>query len=84
MGWNYISQKKESRLLQNMYPDSRFYFVHSYRVNLNSDSDVLTTTVYEEEFVSSFEKENIAGVQFHPEKSHKYGMLLLKNFADLF
>jgi glutamine amidotransferase len=84
MGWNYISQKKESRLLQNMYPDSRFYFVHSYRVNLNSGSDALTTTIYEEEFVSSFEKENIAGVQFHPEKSHKYGMLLLKNFADLF
>jgi glutamine amidotransferase len=84
MGWNYTRQVKESRLFKEMYPDPRFYFVHSYHVSAGDDSDILTTTEYENEFVSSFERVNIAGVQFHPEKSHRYGMLLLKNFAELY
>lgn len=63
--------------------DSRFYFVHSYHAtNVNSDS-VLARTVYNGyEFVSAVRKENVIGVQFHPEKSHKYGMLFLKSFID--
>jgi glutamine amidotransferase len=82
MGWNFIRQHKESRLLKDMVPESRFYFVHSFFVKSNTPSDILTTTEYEKEFTSSFEKGNIIGVQFHPEKSHKFGMALLRNFAE--
>jgi len=83
MGWNFIKLRKESRLLRDIYPESRFYFVHSYYVRANDPSDILTLTEYETEFTSLFEKENVFGVQFHPEKSHKFGMALLKNFAEL-
>jgi len=84
MGWNNIMLHKESRLLKDMNPESRFYFVHAYYIRLNNHPDILTSTEYEKEFTSSFEKENILGVQFHPEKSHKFGMALLKNFAELY
>jgi glutamine amidotransferase len=84
MGWNFIRQIKTSRLFTNMYPESRFYFVHAYYVKANDNTDILTTTEYETVFTSSFEKSNILGVQFHPEKSHKFGMVLLKNFAELY
>jgi glutamine amidotransferase len=84
MGWNFITQHKTSRLLNNMYSDPRFYFVHSYYFNANEREDILTSTTYEKEFTSSVEKGNIVGVQFHPEKSHKFGMKLLKNFVDLY
>lgn len=81
MGWEIVKQEKQSKLLEGMYNDPRFYFVHSYFVNANDQADVLLTTVYGNEYVSGFEKGNILGVQFHPEKSHKYGMVLLKNFV---
>lgn len=84
MGWNFISQRKSSRLFSGMIADPRFYFVHSYHVELESNNDMLTSTIYENEFVSSFEKDNLVGVQFHPEKSHKFGMILLKNFVELY
>jgi imidazole glycerol-phosphate synthase subunit HisH len=84
MGWNFIKQHKASRLLDNMYTDPRFYFVHSYFFKANDPEDILTSTTYEIEFTSSVEKGNILGVQFHPEKSHKFGMKLLKNFVDLY
>ncbi len=84
MGWNFINQHKKSRLLTDMYPNARFYFVHSFFVSPNEPSDILTTTTYETEFTSSFEKGNILGVQFHPEKSHKFGMKILKNFAEFY
>ncbi len=84
MGWNFISVKKESRLFDGMYPDPRFYFVHSYFFKANDPSDILTSTRYEIEFTSAIEKDNVLGVQFHPEKSHKFGMKLLKNFVDLY
>lgn len=60
----------------------RFYFVHSYYVSCDREEDILTITSYGHDFVSSFEKENIIGVQFHPEKSHKFGMSLFKNFVE--
>lgn len=82
MGWNSINIKKESIFFKEMYEDSRFYFMHSYCVVCNSLSDILTTTTYGYEFISSFEKNNIIGVQFHPEKSHKFGMKLFKNFVE--
>jgi glutamine amidotransferase len=84
MGWNFISQHKESRLLTGMFPEPRFYFVHSFYFEANDPADVLTSTSYETEFTSAVEKDNIVGVQFHPEKSHKFGMKLLKNFVDFY
>jgi glutamine amidotransferase len=84
MGWNFITQHKTSRLLDNMYSDPRFYFVHSYFFKANNPEDILTSTTYEIEFTSAVERGNILGVQFHPEKSHKFGMKLLKNFVDLY
>jgi imidazole glycerol-phosphate synthase subunit HisH len=84
MGWNFITQHKASMLLENMYTDPRFYFVHSYYFKANNHEDILTSTTYEREFTSSVERGNILGVQFHPEKSHKFGMKLLKNFVDFY
>lgn len=83
MGWNSIKQKKESKLfLDDNDAHRRFYFVHSYAVNCNCQDDILTTTFYGYDFVSSFEKNNIIGCQFHPEKSHRYGMNLFQNFVE--
>lgn len=84
MGWNFIRQHKTSKLLDNMYPDARFYFVHSFFFRANDKEDVLTSTTYEIEFTSAIERGNILGVQFHPEKSHKFGMKILKNFIDFY
>lgn len=83
MGWNHIKIMKKSLLLKDMYDDPRFYFVHSYYLKCNDSNDILCTTNYGNDFVSAVEKENIMGVQFHPEKSHKFGMKLLKNFSEL-
>lgn len=80
MGWSEITEKKESLVLANMPPNPRFYFVHSYHFATNNISDQLTTSFYGYEFCSSFQSKNIIGVQFHPEKSHKFGMELLRNF----
>ncbi|HLG35397.1 MAG TPA: imidazole glycerol phosphate synthase subunit HisH [Bacteroidia bacterium] len=83
MGWKFVSQKMENPLFKDMYESSRFYFVHSYYVRCENANDILATTSYSEEFVSAFCKGNIMGVQFHPEKSHKYGMKMLKNFSEM-
>lgn len=82
MGWEYISQIKSSKLLEGMYEEPKFYFVHSYHVVCKDEEDVLLRTDYILNFDSAFEKENIIGVQFHPEKSHKFGMKLFKNFVE--
>lgn len=84
MGWNIIKHQKNSQLFDEMEREKRFYFVHSYCVSCNQEADILTNTNYIQDFVSSFEKENIVGVQFHPEKSHKFGMNLIKNFVENF
>jgi imidazole glycerol-phosphate synthase subunit HisH len=83
MGWKYVQQKKASRLLDGMYETPKFYFVHSYYVRCNNEADILATTMYGSEYTSAFEKDNLFGVQFHPEKSHKYGMKILQNFIGL-
>lgn len=83
MGWNYIEPQKQSKILDGLDEHSRFYFVHSFFVDCAHDNDILTRTTYGNPFVSSFEHENLIGVQFHPEKSHRYGMQLLKNFSKL-
>ena len=83
MGWNYVFSKKDSPLTDNLPEEPRFYFVHSYFVQCDNEEDVLTTTPYGSDFHSIVQKDNVYGAQFHPEKSHKYGMKLLANFAKL-
>jgi glutamine amidotransferase len=83
MGWNTVKFKKESNLRNEIRPNPRYYFVHSYFVECNDKNDVLCTTNYGQEFVSGFQHENIFGLQFHPEKSHKFGMELLANFCKI-
>ena len=81
VGWNTLSQEKEnSFLLKEINPDDKFYFVHSYHFSANDTSDILSQTNYEYTFVSGVQKENITGVQFHPEKSHKAGEQMISNF----
>lgn len=80
MGWLEIQQRKPSRLLEGL-DDARFYFAHSYHVSPVSTEDELITAHYGYDFTAGIEKDNIVGVQFHPEKSHRFGMKLLENFA---
>ena len=83
MGWDYIDIQKESTIMHDLDNKSKFYFVHSYFVSCQDVSDVLTYTTYGKEFVSSFEKDNIVGVQFHPEKSHQNGINIFHNFSKV-
>lgn len=83
IGWNSIEVQKESSLLQHWNQDQLFYFVHSYHMTCNDPVDILSTSVYDVRFVSAVQKGNIFGTQFHPEKSHRNGMQILKNFADM-
>ncbi|MNJ82789.1 Imidazole glycerol phosphate synthase subunit HisH 1 [compost metagenome] len=84
MGWEYVSGKKDSLLLNEMYEEPKFYFGHSYYVKCSNRDEVILTSHYIHEFDSALQKEKILGVQFHPEKSHKYGMKLLSNFITHF
>ena len=83
MNWNEINIKKTTPLLNDLDNQSRFYFVHSYHIKTNNMEDVLCTSNYGYEFVSGVNHNNIYGVQYHPEKSHKFGMQLLSNFSAL-
>ncbi|MDF2645166.1 MAG: wbuY [Paenibacillus sp.] len=83
MGWNLASESNPCRLTQGFDEETRFYFVHSYRVNVNNADNSMLRTTYGVKFDSGIQKDNIYGVQFHPEKSHKFGMKLMRNFADL-
>ena len=83
MGWNTVFLQKKSKIFCGVEgQESRFYFVHSFAVECYEKRDVLMSTDYEYNFTSGFEKENIIGCQFHPEKSHKFGMILFKNFVE--
>jgi len=83
MGWNTINIKKESLLMKNIPDNSEFYFIHSYYVDCRNEEDILNTTKYESNFVSATQKNNIFGVQYHPEKSHDSGKQVVKNFLEL-
>jgi glutamine amidotransferase len=83
MGWNIVRPRIKQTLFKGFEEESRFYFVHSYYVSCNKEENILGTTQYGHEFVSSVRKDNIYGVQFHPEKSHRFGMNLFKNFLEI-
>jgi len=82
MGWNYIQSERADPLLVDLPSEPRFYFVHSYHLVCSNARDVLASARYGYPFPAMVAKDNIYGAQFHPEKSHKYGMVLLKNFAE--
>ena len=82
-GWNKITQSKKSHLMKGIPESSEFYFVHSYYLKSNETSNILYETEYCIKFTSAIEKDNIFGVQYHPEKSHDVGEVLLKNFISL-
>ena len=83
MGWNRVDIVKSSPLFGPGMDEQRFYFVHSYHVVCNNSADVLGTAFHGIRFCAAFQKENIFGVQFHPEKSHRFGMALIKRFLEL-
>lgn len=83
VGWNHILKVHDHALWHGLDLQSRFYFVHSYHVACRRPQDVLTTTRYGGDFVSSMSRDNIMGVQFHPEKSHRFGMKILENFSKI-
>lgn len=81
MGWNEIKQKKKNLLLDGLPENPIFYFVHSYYVVCNDKADILATTRHGIEYTSIICRDHMYGAQFHPEKSHKYGLSLLSNFS---
>tara|TARA_Y100000031_G_C8230321_1_gene390601 strand:- start:1429 stop:2034 length:606 start_codon:yes stop_codon:yes gene_type:complete len=83
IGWNDIVIKKTSKIFDGLAEHRDFYFVNSFHCNINDKNLVIAETEYEEIFCSAFQKENIIGVQFHPEKSQKAGQILIKNFLSL-
>jgi glutamine amidotransferase len=83
MGWNIVKKEREHFLFEDMpHEELRFYFVHTFQMQNTYADDVLSTTEYGLKFTSSTSHENVHGVQFHPEKSHKFGLQLMKNFAN--
>ena len=84
MGWNLVDYKKDNLLYSgfDVFEETRFYFVHSYHFVCDHEENISGTTIYDKPFTSSVQKGNVQGAQFHPEKSHKYGLLLLKNFIE--
>lgn len=83
MSWNKIEPTRQSPLFDDLLDDSQFYFVHSYRMICADESNSLATTEYGIKYTSAVQHNNIYGVQFHPEKSHKHGLTLLKAFATI-
>lgn len=83
MGWNDVKSVNRPKLFDGMHDESRFYFLHSYYIDCRKSSQVVATSEYPKKFVCSVNNKNIYGVQFHPEKSHQFGVKLLDNFYRL-
>ncbi|MFH2141731.1 MAG: imidazole glycerol phosphate synthase subunit HisH [Bacteroidota bacterium] len=83
IGWSDTICSNKSILFQNLYEEARFYYVHSYICKLKNQNEQIAVCEYGDLFTSAFAKDNIFGVQFHPEKSHSFGMRLLSNFISL-
>lgn len=83
MGWNVAERTRPCPLTEGLDGEIRFYFVHSYCVQTDEPHDTVLRTSYGVDFASAVQRDNIMGAQFHPEKSHRFGMQLLRNFAGL-
>ena len=83
MGWNMVLKSKNSLITNGFVNESRFYFVHSYYVKVQNEENSILKTNYGLEFDSAIQRDNIYGAQFHPEKSHKFGMKLFENFSKI-
>ena len=83
LGWNSVELGKLDPLLKNLPDEPRFYFVHSYHLVCDDPSDPLLWTTHGYRFISGIRRDNIWGTQFHPEKSHKFGLALMRNFVAL-
>jgi glutamine amidotransferase len=84
MGWRQVAIRKDIPLFEGLDKDAWFYFVHNFHANTHCNGEIGMTAEYGYEFVASLTHENILGVQFHPEKSHKYGRRLLENFVNYY
>jgi imidazole glycerol-phosphate synthase subunit HisH len=80
IGWEDVLPKRNSPLLQELYEEPRFYFAHTYHLAPKNTEDIVLSCHYGYDFTAAVERDNIRGVQFHPEKSHKFGMQILGNF----
>jgi glutamine amidotransferase len=83
MGWREVAVTADGPLWAGLPEEPRFYFVHSYHFEFRQPAEVTATALYGYEFACAFRKDNIYGTQFHPEKSHKFGMRVLENFAAI-
>jgi glutamine amidotransferase len=83
MGWNDVKPLSSNPLFSELQADARFYFLHSYFMDCDRSEDVLAICNYGSDFACAVQSSNIYGVQFHPEKSHRFGDRLLRNFAGL-
>lgn len=83
MGWNTVKPLKNHALVNGLEEDARFYFVHSYYYDCMNKENELLNSHHGFNFTSGIQRGNVMGLQFHPEKSHRYGMQLLKNFVEL-
>ena len=83
MGWNIPRIRASSPLVEGLDPKARFYFLHSYHFVCVDPGDVLATADHGVEFTAMIQHGNVMGTQFHPEKSHRFGMAILRNFGDL-
>lgn len=83
MGWNVIKPNTSKKIFNYMSSEQRFYFVHSYYAECNDKNDIAAVCNYGFDFTCAIERENIFGVQFHPEKSHRFGIEFLKNFLAI-
>ncbi len=83
MGWNEIIIKSSTPLLKGFHEAPRFYFVHSFHVKVENPENIICTAHHGYEFVCGIQSDNVMGVQFHPEKSHKFGMQLIRNFIEI-
>lgn len=83
MGWNYVQVVRPHGLVANLGEDPRFYFAHSYHMVCEEPDDVVGLTTYGYEFPSVVQRGNVMGAQFHPEKSHRFGMKIFENFLAI-
>jgi len=82
MGWNLVNASKDNPLFESLHDENRFYFVHSFHVECDDAKHSVASTHYGYDFTCCVQKENIFGVQFHPEKSHRFGMAFFRNFSN--